>query len=163
MDALLSPLAAGRVLLDSVARLKKALPSEIRIRDVRMSDPGGGKRDDRDRFRAAFTVRRRGLVSGEIESETDQEIRLKGQGEGFRDEDVVEGLKSGVIRWPSFGRVVILGGEIDESIRGGPRDALNAVRDQLGDASRGVRASIKNQKASDKPGWRQFEIVIEFV
>jgi type IV pilus assembly protein PilM len=167
-DYLLSHLSGGRVLLDSLARLSKALPPEIRLRDVKMADPaakqkgGGGARGSDDLMRAAFTVRRRGMVIGEIEEDKEQEIRLKGQGESFKDDDIVDGIKQGVIRWPAFGRVILLTGELDENIRGGPREALNAVRDQLTDPSRGVRASIRNQKASDKPGWRQFEIVIEF-
>lgn len=167
-DYLLSHLAGGRVLLDSISRLSKSLPNEIRLRDVKISDPGqggkGGGRGSRvdDRTRAAFTVRRRGLVMGEVESETDQEIRIVGQGDPFRDEDIVDGLKQGVIRWPSYGRVLFFTGEIDENIRGGAREALNTMRDQLTDASRGVKAAIKNQKASDKPGWRQFELEISF-
>src|SRR5436190_18728182 len=163
-DYLLSHLAGGRVLLDTVARLSKALPPEIRLRDMRMSDPGARRdtRRDDDRLRAAFTARRRGLVIGEIESETEQELRLKGQGEAFRDDDVVDGLKGGVIHWPAFGRAIILTGEIDENIRGGRREALNALRDQLTDSSRGVRAVIGDVKASDKPGWNQFRVEITF-
>jgi type IV pilus assembly protein PilM len=163
-DYLLSHLAGGRVLLDTVARLGKALPPEIRMRDMRMTDPGvrRGSRQNDDLMRAAFTARRRGLVIGEIESDSEQELRLKGPGEAFRDDDVVEGLKQGVIRWPAFGRAIILTGEIDENIRGGRRDALNALRDQLSDASRGVRALIGDVKASDKPGWTQFRVEITF-
>jgi type IV pilus assembly protein PilM len=166
-DYLLSHLAAGRVLLDSIARLSKALPPEIRLRDVRISDPtlkegkGRSSRED-EKTRAAFTVRRRGLVWGEVDGETDQELRIAGQGEAFRDEDIVDGLKQGVIHWPSFGRVLKLTGEVDESIRGTVSVALNGLRDQLTDASRGVKASIKKQQPSDKPGWRQFELEISF-
>jgi len=167
MDYLLSHLSGGRVLLDSAARLSKALPKEIRLRDVKMIDPtvkgsGRGRASAEEIMRAAFTVRRRGLVIGEIEEDKEQEIRLKGQGEAFKDDDIVDGIKQGVMKWPAFGRVIQLTGELDENIRGGAREALNAVRDQLNDPSRGVRASIQNQKASDKPGWRQFEIVIAF-
>ena len=166
-DYLLSHLAGGRVLLDSISRLSKSLPNEIRLRDVRLGDPSGksasrGNRSADDRTRAAFTVRRRGLVTGEVEGDSEQEIRIAGQGDPFRDEDIVGGIKEGVIRWPSYGRVIFLTGEVDENIRGGARDALNAMRDQLTDASRGVKASIEKQKESDKPGWRQFQIVITF-
>jgi type IV pilus assembly protein PilM len=170
-DYLLSHLAGGRVLLDTVARLSKALPQEIRLRDMRMGDPdarpgarGGGGRGGgtEDKMRAAFTVRRRGLVTGEIDGDSKTELRIKGQDEPFKDEDIVDNLDQGVIKWPAFGRVVNLTGEIDEAIRGGARDALANLRDQLSDASRGVKASLKSQKASDKPGWRQFEIEITF-
>jgi len=166
-DYLLSHLSAGRVLLDSISRMSKSLPNEIRLRDVKMGDsqakPGSGRSSRADeRTRAAFTVRRRGLVLGEVEADSEQEIRLVGQGDPFRDEDIVDGLKQGVIRWPSYGRSIFLTGEIDENVRGGARDALNTMRDQLTDASRGVKATIKQQKASDKPGWRQFELEISF-
>src|SRR5262245_29848991 len=163
-DYLLSHLAGGRVMLDSIARLSKALPVEIRLRDMKLADPdarGRGRRDRDDATRAAFTVRRRGLVVGDVERENEQELQLKGQGEPFRDEDIVDGLKQGVIRWPAFGRVIVLTGEIDDNIRGGPQEALRTLCDQISDASRGVKAATK-QKASDKPGWRQFDLTITF-
>jgi type IV pilus assembly protein PilM len=165
-DYLLSHLSAGRVLLDSISRLSKSLPPEIRLRDVKIGDalakPGARNRNDDDKMRAAFTARRRGLVIGEVESTSDQELRIVGQGDPFRDEDIVDGIKQGVIKWPSYGREILLTGEIEENIRDGPQKALNIVRDQLSDSSRGVKAVIRNQKASDKPGWRQFELVISF-
>jgi hypothetical protein len=103
-DYLLSHLAGGRVMLDSIARLSKALPPEIRLRDMKLADPdatGRGRRNRDEATRVAFTVRRRGLVIGEVEKENDQEIILKGQGEPFKDEDIVDGLKQGVIKWPA--------------------------------------------------------------
>src|SRR6185369_372293 len=161
----LSHLAGGRVMLDSIARLGKALPPEIRLRDMKLADPDDtGRRGRRTRdevTRVAFTVRRRGLVIGELQKETDQEITLKGQGEPFREEDIVDGLKQGVIKWPGFGRVILLTGEIDDNIRNGPQEALRVLCDQISDSSRGVKASNK-QKASDKPGWRQFDLTITF-
>lgn len=166
-DYLLSHLAGGRVMLDSIARLSKALPAEIRLRDMRLADseaPAAGRRPRRDRdevTRVAFTVRRRGLVIGEIERETDVELQLRGQSEPFRDEDIVDGLKQGVIRWPAFGRVIVLTGEIDDNIRNGPQESLRVLCDQISDASRGVKATNK-QRASDKPGWRQFDLTITF-
>jgi len=163
-DYLLSHLAGGRVMLDTIARLSKALPPEIRLRDLKLADPDSprGRRANRDDVtRVAFTVRRRGLVIGEIERETDAELQLKGQSEPFKEEDVVDGLKQGVIKWPAFGRVIVLTGEIDDNIRGTPQEALRILCDQISDASRGVKASNK-QKASDKPGWRQFDLTITF-
>jgi hypothetical protein len=162
-EVLLGHLAPGRIVLETVMRLRRALPPEVRIREVRLADGSTSRRTERDgsdRLRAAFTVRRRGLVSGEVEAETDREIRLKGQPEPYKDEDIVDGIKDGVVRWTSASRTVVVVGEIDEAIRGGAREALNAIRDQLSDASRGVKAVVQNQRASDKAGWRQFEIVI---
>jgi type IV pilus assembly protein PilM len=165
-DLLTGYLSGGRMPLDAVSRLRRSLPPEVRLKDVRVAEDGR-RRGDREgssssseRHRAAFTVRRRGLVTGEVENETDQEIRLKGHPEPYKDEDVVDGIRGGVLRWSSSARVVVLGGEIDESIRGGARDALNAIRDQLADGSRGIKATIQSQRASDKAGWRQFEIVV---
>lgn len=158
-ELVLGHMAPGRIVLETVSRLRRALPPEVRIRELRLSD-GSTRKNDDEPLRAAFTVRRRGLVSGEIESENDRELRLKGQTEPFRDEDIVDGLKGGVVRWASAQRSLLLVGEIDESIRGGAREALNLIREQLTDSSRGIKASLQNQKASDKAGWRRFEIVV---
>jgi hypothetical protein len=51
---------------------------------------------------------------------------------------------------------------VDENIRGGAKEILNALKDQLSDSSRGVRAALKSQRPSDKPGWRAFEIEVAF-
>lgn len=158
-ELVLGHMAPGRIVLETVSRLRRALPPEVRIRELRLSD-GSTRKNDEEPMRAAFTVRRRGLVSGEIESENDRELRLKGQTEPFRDEDIVDGLKGGVVRWASAQRALLLVGDIDESIRGGAREALNVIREQLTDSSRGIKATLQNQKASDKAGWRRFEIVV---
>ena len=163
-EYLLGHLAGGRVMLDSISRLAKALPPEIRLRDMKLADPddkGRRRRDRDDVTRVAFTVRRRGLVIGELQKENDQEITLKGQSEPFKDEDIVDGVKQGVIKWPGFGRVIVLTGEIDDNIRNGPQESLRVLCDQISDASRGVKAT-NIQKASDKPGWRQFDLTITF-
>ena len=161
-DSLGSNIAGGRVTLDTILRLKKALVSQIAILELRMVDPS--RREDREseRTRAAFTSRRRGLMVGEIESGTDGEIKLKGQTEGFRDEDIVDGISGGVIRWPAPARVVILTGEVDENVRGGPLEALKTLCHQLTDASRGVTATVKRQWPSDKPGCRRFNLEMTF-
>jgi type IV pilus assembly protein PilM len=166
-DSLLSHVTGGRVALDVIPRLKKALQAVsagVGIDDIRLvsSAPARGG-DGQERQRAAFTVRRRGLVIGELEpSESSNEIKLKGQAEPFKEDEIVDGIDKGVIRWPAGPRGVLVSGEVDENIRGGARETLNAIRDQLSDPSRGVRAAIQAQKPSDKPGWRRFEILITF-
>jgi hypothetical protein len=105
----------------------------------------------------AVNVKGRGLVIGEIESDDGNEIRLHGQ-QPIARADIV----GDQVRWPSLTREVTLVGEVDENIRGGPREALNALKDQLSDPSRGVKASSPSQRPSDKPGWRMFEIRIGF-
>jgi type IV pilus assembly protein PilM len=164
VDSLMWPATGGRGALDVVARLKKTLPAGVSLREFRLTEPGAGRRGDRererestDRVRVAVNVRGRGLVIGEVENDDSTELRLRGQQPIPKNEIVGD-----VVRWPSSMREVTLVGEIDENIRGGPRDALNALKEQLSDASRGVKASLKSQKQSDKPGWRVFEMVIGF-
>jgi type IV pilus assembly protein PilM len=163
IDSLGSHITGGRVTLDTILRLKKSLVSQIAILELRMVDPSSRKEDrEVERTRAAFTSRRRGLMVGEVEIESDGEIQLKGQTEGFRDEDIVDGISGGVIRWPAAARVVMLSGEVDESVRGGPLEALKTLCHQLTDASRGVMAAIKRQWPSDKPGRRRFDLEMTF-
>ncbi len=167
-DYLLTHVTGGRVALDVIPRLKKALQAitstGIAIDDIRLAGGPAGRGGDQERQRAAFTVRRRGLVIGELEpsESSSRELRLKGQAEPFKDDDIVDGIDKGVLRWPAGPRGVLVSGEVDENIRGGAKEALNAIRDQLSDPTRGVRAAIQAQRPSDKPGWRRFEIMIAF-
>jgi type IV pilus assembly protein PilM len=158
-DYLQSYLGGGRAALDVVARLQKALPpSGIVIREFRVgmrgSDDGEGPR-----LRAAFVVRRSGPVVGEIEKEDDREIKLRDGAAAIPTSE----LEGEILRWPAGTRTLTVYGEVDENIRGGePRKALNALREQLTDASRGMRATLQNQKSADRPGWRSFEILVTF-
>lgn len=166
LDALGGPVAGGRAVLDVVARLRRALPPGMNVQEIRLGDPPG-RREDRfaagERLRVAFLSRQRGLVVGDLEGDLGgREIRVKEQPEPFGEEDVVDGLERGVLRWPAPARAIVVSGEVDENIRGGAREALRALRDQLADPPRGVRASIQSQRASEKPGWRAFEILVEF-
>jgi type IV pilus assembly protein PilM len=167
VDWLVSQVSGGRVALDVVARLKKALPAGVTIHEIRLGDPPGrrDRRDlvDADRWRVAFTAKRRGLVIGELDGDfSGREIKLKGHPDPFTDEDVVDGIEQGVLRWPASARAVLVAGEVDENIRGGALEALNGIRDQLTDPSRGVKASILPQRPSDRRGWRVFEILVSF-
>lgn len=160
-DYLQSYLGGGRAALDVVSRLQKALPPGIVIREYRLG--GGGKGGDDGAGaplqRAAFVVRRSGPVIGEIEKEDDREVRLR-DGSGPIPTSDIEGE---ILRWPAGVRSFVVYGEVDENIRGGePRKALNALREQLSDPSRGMRAALQNQKSADRPGWRSFEIVVTF-
>jgi hypothetical protein len=164
VDSLLWPVTGGRGVLDEIARLKKVLPPGVSIREIRLAEPGASKRSDRDRdregperLRAAANVRGRGIVLGEVEAEDASELRLRGQ-QPISKNDIV----GDVVHWPSASRVVTLTGEVDENIRGGAKEILNALKDQLSDSSRGVRAALKSQRPSDKPGWRLFEIEVAF-
>jgi hypothetical protein len=163
IDSLLWPVTNGRGVLDIVARLKKTLPREISLRDVRLTEPGAGRQAGRapaggsESQRVAVNVKGRGLVIGEVENTDAGEIRIRGQ-QPIAKADVL----GDPVYWASMTREVTIVGEVDENIRGGPREALNALKDQLSDPSRGVKASSPSQRPSDKPGWRMFEIRIEF-
>jgi hypothetical protein len=164
VDSLLWPVMGGRGVLDVVARLKKTLPQGVSLREVRLSEPGASKKADRDRdrdstdrIRVAVNVKGRGLTIGELESDDASELRLRGQ-QPIPRSDIVGDL----VRWPSSAREVTLVGEVDENIRDGARKVIGTITDQLSDASRGVKATLKSQKPSDKPGWRVFEIVVNF-
>jgi type IV pilus assembly protein PilM len=159
-DYLLSYLSGGRAALDVVARLGKALPKGMTVREVKMGDFALARRGgSEERTRVALNVRGRGLVVGEIESESGDEIRIKGQSEPIPNASV----QGEILRWPAIGRAIVVTGEVDENIRGGQAgEAVKALRDQLTDTSRGMKARVGNQKASTKPGWREFEIVVTF-
>jgi hypothetical protein len=54
-------------------------------------------------------------------------------------------------------------GDADENIRGGPREVLNNILRELEDKARGITAKLQRQNPSpDKPGWRVFEILVTF-
>jgi hypothetical protein len=137
------------------------------VQEIRLGEPPA-RRDDRflataERLRVAFLSRQRGLVVGDLEGDLGgREIRVKGHAEPFAEEDVVDGLERGVLRWPAPPKSIVVAGEVDENIRGGAREALRALRDQLADPPRGVKASIQSQRAGEKAGWRAFEILVQF-
>src|SRR5204862_6794460 len=121
VDALLWPVSGGRGVLDIIARLKKTLPAGISLREVRLAEPGAGRRSERereressDRVRVAVNVRGRGLVMGGIESDDGSELRLRGQ-QSISKADIL----GDQVWWPSLTREVTLVGEVDENIRGG--------------------------------------------
>jgi type IV pilus assembly protein PilM len=158
-DYLQSYLGSGRALLDVTSRLKKALPDGMVVRGVRMGGASDGRGvDDEGRQRAAFVVRRRGPVVGEVESESDVNLKLREFGEAFPKADV----EGDVLRWPAGVRSLIVAGDVDENIRGKAGEALIVLRDQLSDPSRGMKAVIKSQRPSDREGWRAFEILVTF-
>lgn len=157
-DYLQSYLGSGRALLDVTARLRKALPPGISIRGIRMGVGSGGRGDDEGRQRAAFVVRRRGPVVGEVEAESDSTLKLREFAEPFPTAEI----EGEVLRWPAGVRSLVVAGDVDENIRGKAGEALIVLRDQLSDPSRGMKATIKSQRPSDREGWRAFEILVTF-
>lgn len=159
MDSLQAYTGGGRAALDVVGRLQKALPPNgITIRELRMGAPGGAE-EGGAALRTAFVVRRRGPLVGEIEREDEKGIKLRGEAEPVLPADI----EGEILRWPPGARSLVVAGDVDENIRGGePHKALNALREQLSDASRGMRATLQNQKSADRLGWRSFEILVTF-
>jgi hypothetical protein len=164
-DYLLSHLAAGRGMLEALGRLRKHLPQGVAIRELRFVDPAerrdrrGAPTAESERSGASFVFRGKGNVRGEIESEENGVIRLKGQGDGYPITDIV----GPVVRYPLSSKSLLIAGEIDESVRGGPRQALEGVVRELTDPARGLSAKMLKQSHSpDKPGWRVFEMMVSF-
>ncbi|HEX7900636.1 MAG TPA: pilus assembly protein PilM [Planctomycetota bacterium] len=159
-DFLQSYLGGGRAALDVVSRLQKALPpAGITIREFRLGGRGGEDAGGAAPLRAAFVVKRTGPMLGEIEKEDDREVKLRDGAAPIPASDI----EGEILRWPAGVRSLTVYGDVDENIRGGePRKALNLLRDQLTDASRGMRATLQNQKSADRPGWRSFEILVTF-
>ncbi len=165
-DYLLSHASTGRGTMDVMAKLRKVWPAQgMTLRQLRFTEPGE-KRDARglvtggiDRTRVAFTYEGRGLVIGEMESETKDGIKIRGEPEPFE----IAGIHGDILRWPVAAKALLLVGEADENIRGGPREVLNGLLRDLEDKARGITARLQKQNASpDKPGWRVFEILISF-
>jgi type IV pilus assembly protein PilM len=157
-DSLQSYLAGGRVALDVAARLQKALPPQgMLIREIRMGQRGSDEAGAAP-HRAAFVVRRSGPVVGEIDKEDEREIKMK-DGTVIPTSDI----EGPILRWPAGVRSLVVVGEVDGNIRGGkPREALDALREHLTDASRGMRATVQAQKSTDRQDWRAFEILVTF-
>lgn len=165
IDLLLSHVATGRGTLDVYARLRRVLPPQgLTIRQMRFTEAGerkptAGLLEVPERRRAAFIAAGRGLVLGEIESEADGKIRIKGESEPFPSAQILGSLW----RWPVAAKSLLVVGEADENIRGGPREVLNNLLRELEDKSRGISARLQRQNPSpDKPGWRVFEILMTF-
>ncbi len=161
VDCLLSHAASGRGALDVVAKLRRALPAQgVAIRQIRLTEPGKVSHAGvAGRYRAAFVYAGRGLVVGEVESESDGRMKIKGEPDPFE-----TGMVLGTIhRWPVAAKSLLVVGEADENIRGGPREVLNGLLRELEDKSRGITAKILRQNPSpEKPGWRIFEILVTF-
>ena len=57
----------------------------------------------------------------------------------------------------------MVAGEIDGSIPGGPKGALDRIVERLQDPSRGVSAKrSKYELMRERPGWKIFEIGLSF-
>jgi type IV pilus assembly protein PilM len=160
LDYLLSHLSGARLAVDAVAKLRRVLPGGVLIHEIRLV-VSGGRGEERghggdERLRAGFHARGKGLVVGDLEEEQGEQVRIRGHAEPYAKAEM-SGDPAMFLAWPSASRALLILGEVDENIRGGPKGVLNAMRDQLSDPSRGIRGEVK-QGRSDKPGWRTFEL-----
>ena len=98
------------------------------------------------------------LVRGEVLDESEETIRISGQPERY-EKSAVRGL----LHWTAPALEVVVAGEIDGSISGGPKGALDRIVERLQDPSRGVSAKrSKYELMRERPGWKIFEIGLSF-
>jgi len=152
------------VLLESISRLSKSLPPEIRLRDVKIGDalakPGARNRNDDEKMRAAFT--RAAAASSSAKSNPPAtRAPHRGAGRSLPRRGHRRRHQAGVIKWPSYAREILLTGEIEENIRDGPRRRSISC----GTSSRTRRARQGGDPEPEGVGQArlaQFELVISF-
>ncbi len=156
-DQLLAVQRNGRALMDVVQKLRRSLPEGVNVRKLDLFDLSR-LRDGVPRRRCLFHAAGIGLVIGEISKEENDGTIIMRSGEKFAKDG-----REGYVEWESPTMGIGIEGEIDENVGGGPGAALVAIKQQLSDPSRGVAAEIEEQRqAAEKPGWRQFRIVVRF-
>ncbi len=153
---LLGQTDAGRAALDVIAKLRKVLPDGVNVRKVEFIDLTDRPQNPVAKKRVVFHAPGRGLVISGVAKESLNGDLVLTTGEEFKSNELDE------VRWwiaPAKG--VKIEGEVDENIKGGAGPALDAIKDQLRDPSRGIKAEIPYQDASrDKPGWRVFHVIL---
>lgn len=151
-DLLAGEIRGPQIALDTVHKLKQTLPDGVHISAIQLEE-------GTPRKRAAFGVKGRGVIFGEIRKEDDETVTLLGPSENTLPRNQLEGL----VTWLVPGSSIAIEGEVDENIRGGARTALKEIAQQMADPSRAVRAELAKQESSpDKPGWRRFRIKLTF-
>lgn len=156
-ELLLAHARPGRGLVDLILKLRKTLPQGINVRALQFTDLSERSRDPIPRRRCLFHHPAHGLVLGELvrEEKEGDSITLR-PSETYKKSELV-----GFTEWDSPSIGIAVDGEVDENIPGGAGHALVAVKEQLNDPSRGVSAEIESTEHSkEKPGWRNFRIVV---
>ncbi len=158
-DQLLSRQRNGRAMMDVIQKLRRALPEGVNVRKLELFDLAKERRDGVPRLRGLFHAAGVGLVIGEIAKvEQNGATIIMRSGEKYE-----KAAREGYEEWDAPTMGIGIDGEIDENISGGPGAALQQIKKQLEDASRGMTAEIEEQRQlADKPGWRMFRIVIRF-
>jgi hypothetical protein len=158
---LMSQTLAGRGTMDVIAKLRRVLPEGVNVRKVEFMDLSDRASNPIPKKRVLFHQPGRGIVFGPlVKMERDKELRLwtGSTVEVFALNEISEWKE-----WEAPSKGIQIEGEIDENVKGGANPALDAIRTQLIDPSRGVSAELASQEpARDKPGWRVFRIVVRF-
>ncbi|MBI2931300.1 MAG: pilus assembly protein PilM [Planctomycetes bacterium] len=147
---------AGRGVLDVMWKLRRVVPEGMTVRRIELVDLSERPHNPLPRKRCLFHAPGRGLVLGAVLKEGDGDVLTLASGEEVSLAEVGE-----VKTWLAPSKGVQIEGEIDENVKGGAGAALDAVKEHLGDPSRGISAEIPYQEATkDKPGWRTFRILV---
>jgi exonuclease VII small subunit len=145
-DTLQNQNVTARGLMETYAKLRRLARDGLQVEKIELKDAGTVKR-------AIVNVPEQGHVVGTFQSEDEEHIVLKEQGQ----------LKKGEAAFwegPSY-RIQIYG-EIDENIKGGPNELLLEMKRQLTDPATGTTADILIHDASQKrPGWHRFQIEVK--
>ncbi len=163
-----SHVAPGRGLLETVLKLRKTLPDGIHVRTVelvnlaedRAATPGGPRR-------LVFSYPNRGILEGTVprgktESPNDPDVRVHlSDAAGHSEPEVFsKGAMIGAIPVDAPWLGVLVKGEIDDNIKGGPGTVLDDLRLNFTDPLRGVSAEIFQEGPGNRPGWQTFRMVL---
>jgi type IV pilus assembly protein PilM len=158
---------AGRGTLDAVAKLRRTLPEGVNIRKVEFVDLSDRPRNPLPKKRVLFHAPGRGLIVGASPKSEKPGVIVVSLPPASGTDRAVEEFStnevSDVKTWEAPSKGIQIEGEIDDNVKGGSGRALDAIKRELDDPSRGVSAEIPFQEASrDKPGWTVFRIVVRF-
>ncbi|MHC4607966.1 MAG: pilus assembly protein PilM, partial [Planctomycetota bacterium] len=130
---------AGRGALDAVSKLRKILPDGVLISKVGYLKADREEVYSADEGLAAWALYDHpelGIIVGEVVEEEDGAVRLAGRKDKFPEDP------RRLLRWQAPNLRVLVAGDINASIKGGPDVTLRMIETRLTDPSRGVRATL---------------------
>ncbi|MBI4563833.1 MAG: pilus assembly protein PilM [Planctomycetes bacterium] len=164
-----SHIAPGRVLLDAVQKMRKILPEGVFVRSIELHPVTAERGATAPPRRIVFAAPGRGILEGVVPARRPAEARTEtetqvwthdGSGPPVLEAFPREILDRGIAIEAPWSSVQIVG-EIDDSVPNGVNAALDDVKFQLTDPSRGVVAELYQEGGSTKPGWQAFRILLK--
>lgn len=163
-----SHVVPGRNLLDAVQKLRRTLPDGIYIRGLEFVNLADDRNAETGPRRVVFGYPGRGILEGIVQrgkgldpaNDPELKIRLVDAGAQAEPESFSRASMAGTIHVESPWLAVVIRGEIDETIKGGPGTVLDDIRLQFTDPVRGVTAELHEEGASTRAGWRGFRILL---